>query len=193
MRRIIKTFDRWVAVQQGIIPFSKDESCILRIQPTRLSYPLHLPGKIIPTGERVLRMHLWNDHLPTMPLQGADLGWAAQTWQRFTRSLRLLAAYIPHDAQLANARAVGGVSALFTQDESDSGARLMERLGFMVLPEPSPLGRLGRFGENVYSWLLLWAFNPGSMRSRRLLKLERTGIWMELDEFLKRFGEKKPA
>ncbi len=70
------------------------------------------------------------------------LEWAVETWQRFQYSLRLLARQVEYEAAFQGVKAICGVSSLFSLQEKDSGARLMERLGFTVLQNPSPLGCL---------------------------------------------------
>ncbi|UCC64000.1 MAG: hypothetical protein JSV36_02770 [Anaerolineae bacterium] len=93
-----------------------------------------------------------------------------------------------HDPRLARVRAVGGASALFSPAERPGGVRLMQRLGFTVMPYHSPLGRFGEFWENFYSWWMMWTFNAVSLRYRRLIRLRRTEIWMSTQEFLDRYG-----
>lgn len=65
----------------------------------------------------------------------------------------------------------------------------MRRLGFMVLPYHSPLGRFGEFWENFYTWMIIWAFNAASLRHRHLHRLRRSEVWMSVDEFLRRYKE----
>jgi hypothetical protein len=48
----------------------------------------------------------------------------------------------------------------------------------------SSLGRFGEFCENLYTWALMWAYNQVSLEGRRLLELERTRVWMKVEEFL---------
>lgn len=186
LRRLIRAFDCWVSQKSGIFIFSNDPYCILRAQVRKARHAVDLPGIHIEPGDAVLLLHLWNDHLPQMPLSGPDLAWANRTWRSFVRSLEHLAQYLQKHPEI-QVRAVAGISALFTLD-GDSGTRLMQRLGFSFLPYRSPLGKFGEFWENLYAWFLLWAFNPASRRSHRLFSLQRTEMWMERDEFIRRFS-----
>lgn len=189
LRNLVRAFDRWVSRQLRIIVFANEPDCILRVQITRARHAVHLSKVHIEAGDVVLMLHLWNEHLPPMPATGPDMAWANRTWRSFLNSLRLLAQHL-HQHPEIQIRAIGGISALFTLD-GDSGARLMQRLGFVFVPHRSRLGRFGEFLENLYAWFLLWAFNPASRQSHRLFRLRRTEMWMEKDEFIRRFLDKR--
>lgn len=188
-RKLVRAFDRWISRQLKIFVFSDEPDCILRAQVIRARHAVYLPEVHFEVGDMVLMLHLWNEHLPTMPASGPDLAWANRTWRSFVGSLHRLAQYL-HQRPEIQIRAIGGISALFTL-EGDSGARLMQRLGFVFVPYRSKLGRFGEFWENLYAWFLLWAFNPASRQSHRLFDLRRTEMWMERGEFIRRFLDKR--
>ncbi len=185
LHRLIRTFDGWVSRRLEIFIFSDEPDCILRAQIRAAHHPVDLPDAHINAGDAILLLHLWNEHLPPMPPSGPDLAWANRTWRSFIGSLHRLAQYL-HQHPEIQIRAIGGISALFTL-EGDSGARLMQRLGFVFVPYRSKLGRLGEFWENLYAWFLLWVFNPASRQSHRIFHLQRTEMWMSRDEFMRRF------
>ncbi|MCC6147803.1 MAG: hypothetical protein IT308_09570 [Anaerolineaceae bacterium] len=189
MRAMMRRFDVWVSHQRGIFDFSGDERCILRGELRRAGRALHLPDIDLHANDTILKFHLWNSHLPIMPAEGADLGWAAETWHRFLFSLGVLARQLRDDPALQNIKAISGVSSLFSLKGAASGARLMKRVGFSVYPRPNPLGAPGAFLENVYSWLLVWAYNPASLKGHALPGLERTVLWMSVAELYRRFGK----
>ena len=93
------------------------------------------------------------------------------------------------DNRYTQIRAVCGVSALFSFTGHTGGTRMMEHLGFVVSPYRQPLGRFGEFLENLFSWWLLSTYNDVSLQSRKFWRLQRTEIWMTVDEFLERYGE----
>jgi len=65
---------------------------------------------------------------------------------------------------------------------------MLQRLGFTVIPYHRSLGAFGEFWENFYTWMLMWTYNPGSLRYRGLWGLRRAEIWMSAEEFLRRYG-----
>jgi hypothetical protein len=188
MRALVRHFDallRWV---YGVFEFCDDEDAILRLQVTRAPHALPLGGHAADAGEPVLALHLWNEHLPALPTAGPDLAWAARARRLLIWSLRAVARQMRHDPRLAGVRAVGGVTVLLSPAERPGGARLMQRLGFAVVPYYNPLGRFGEFWEDFYSWWIMWAFNAVSLRHRRLVHLRRVEVWMSAEEFLNRYG-----
>jgi hypothetical protein len=142
----------------------------------------------VEAGEPVLGLHLWNEHLPALPEAGADLAWAARMRRLFVGSLRAVAREVARDPRLSRARALGGTTVLLEPGEASASVRLVQRLGFTLLPQRHPLGRFGVFWENLYAWGLMWAFNPATLRGRTLLGLRRAEMWMPVEELLQRYG-----
>jgi hypothetical protein len=185
MRQIIRAFDRGLRRTLGVREFDADPECLLRIRRTRARRPLPLPGAVVPAGAPVLELHLWNERIPPISPQGADVAWAASIERRFLRSLRLLARHVQEEPGLREARALGGATVLAARPAQG----LIPRLGFHILPYRHPLGRFAEFWENAYTWALMWTFNQSSLRKRPLLRLRRSEIWMTAEDFLGRYGD----
>ena len=160
----------------------------MRLQITKASHQVHLSGHVIATGEPVLAIHLWNEHLPVQPPTGSDLAWATRFGRMFVKSLHILGGYLREHPELSHLHAVYGATALFSPFTRSGGQELMVRWGFTVLPYHSPLGRFGEFWENFYSWWVIWAYNPPSMRQHRMSGLRRSEVWILTEEFLRRYG-----
>jgi hypothetical protein len=189
MRRVIRAFDRVLRRTLGVREFDADPQCLLRIRLTRARRALPLPGAVVPAGARVVELHLWNERIPPMASQGADVAWAASVGRRFLHSLRLLARYVQEEPGLREARALGGATVLAPR----SSQGLTTRLGFQSLPYHHPLGRFAEFWENAYTWALMWTFNRSSLQKRSLLHLRRSEIWMTAEDFLSRYGGSRLA
>ena len=65
---------------------------------------------------------------------------------------------------------------------------MLEHMGFLVLPYHRPFGAFGEFWENLFTYWLMWAYNPASLHNRSLLSMRRTEFWMSRKQFLERFG-----
>ena len=188
MRALIRRFDAFLRWALGVYEFSDDDECLLRLQGTRAPHRLDLGDRVVEKGEPVLGLHLWNEHIRPFPPDGPDLRWAVQTRRRFVRSLRAVAVQMNQDPRLASVRAVFAVTAVLPVPQIGAEG-LMARLGFVVIPYQNRLGRFGEFWENLYSWWLIWAFNPAARRGRRMLGLRRSEAWMSAQEFLRRYGD----
>lgn len=188
MRMLIRGFDRFLRLAEGVFEFCNDVNCLFRLRLTHSVHVLPLPGGKVPAGVPVLELHFWNEHIPRIPPDGPDFTWARQLSRMVIVSLQAVARYMQQDARLAGVRAVGGITVLLPIGSPAGGEKLMRRLGFIILPYHHPLGRFGGFWENLYTWALMWTFNAVSLRQRQLLRLHRTEVWMSAEEFQRRYG-----
>lgn len=179
-RALLRRFDELVRRILGVVEFTSDPDCLLRIRLARLSHPVEIGRARLPAGAPYVEIHLWNEHLPAMPQTGPDLSWAARSARLFVHSMRLLATYLASEPALADCRAVGGTAVLA---DDPSSIALLRRLGFAVADAPTALGA---FWKDAYSRALIWTFNPPSSAGGR--RLRRSEIWMSTESFLTRYG-----
>lgn len=169
--------------------FTQDGSCILRIALARSAEEITLSdGTRIGKGEVVGELHLWNEHIPPMDEGGPSLEWALKSRRLLIASLKKLATYLEDEPQFESVRAFRGETA-FPREGLERRA-LFERLGFDLV-RMDRIGRLKRFGEfweNVYTWGLIWTFNPGSLRRKDFFHLERVQLWISRQALLERYG-----
>lgn len=189
MRFLIRQFDYFLRKCNGVFEFSQDEDCLVRLHISRAAHILLLPDTTIAANDPVLRIHLWNEHMPAISSGGADLAWARRTLRRFIYSLRLVEVYLRENPRLNEIRAIGGVTILLTSGVHASGSRFVQDLGFTVMPHNNQLGRFCEFWENFYTWVLIWTFNPGSLSSYSFSRMHHTEMWISRGAFLERFSQ----
>jgi hypothetical protein len=188
MQAAVRLIDILVRKSQRLYELSDDSECILRIQLKHTSHTVTIGEEGIVKGELVLAIHVWNERIPKIPIVGADLKWALHVKRQLVHSFRLLAKELQNENRYANVRAVCGVSALISNSDHIGGMRMMQHLGFTVLPCYRPLGRFGEFWENLFSWWLIWTFNKASLKSREFWRIQRTEIWITSADFIRRYG-----
>jgi hypothetical protein len=188
MRRVILAFDQWMIHRSKLIYFSDDPGCLLRLEVQTAPRDLQFGDALIKKGEKLLGFHVWNEHLPPLPENGQDLGWALQTYRLFARSMPLLAEYIQNRSELAGLKILRGKTALLPSPEAGKKHPL-QSLGFNLRPYYSPLGSFGNFWEHFYLHWLIWAFNPKSVKGRSLFKVNMTELWMTVPDFLALYTE----
>ena len=193
IRALLKRFDRLLCKLYGIYIFSDDPDGVIRLQQGKAPHRLSLSGKTIQPGEPVLTIHFWNDHLPPLPAGGPDLVWAKKSERLFLRSLQDVAVYINQNPALDGVRAIGGTTIILYSAHGDSGERIIRRLGFTAQPHRGKLGKFGNFIDNLYSWVLIWTYNPQGLSYHQLETFRRTDIWISREDFLERFAVKIPA
>jgi hypothetical protein len=189
MRNLILAFDRWKVRSAGMITFRDDPDCLLRLEVQIAPRNLNYGRESIRKGEKILAFHIWNEHLPPPPQTGADPGWAFATYRLFDGSLKPMAEYIQNNIDPTGIKVIRGKTVLLPLSENTSRTPL-QSLGFSIRPYTSPLGSFGNFWEHFYLYWLIWAFNPGSVRSRSLFDVSMTEIWMPLQDLLTRYGSK---
>jgi hypothetical protein len=188
MRAGVRLIDNLVRASLGVYEFTNDPECILRIQLVRAPHTINIGSDRILKGEPVLGIHAWNEHIPKLPKEGANLEWALRIRRRVLYSLKELAKVMQQDSRYSKILAVCGGSALFSFTNHTGGVRMMQHLGFTVLPCDNSLGRFGEFWENLFSWWLMWTYNEISLHNRKFSKLQRTEIWITTRDFLQRYG-----
>jgi len=187
MRLFLKGLDALVRAGYGVRPFCQAPDCLLRWQLGHAPRDITLPDGVIPRRAAVVWIHLWNEHIPPMPPEGADWAWALQVRRMLERSLRRLAQRVAADPALGSVRAIGGAMIFLAMDRRGPAA-LMRRLGFTVVSSRNPLGAFGAFWENLYAWGIMWAFNPASWRRHPFRNVRRCEVWMSREAFLARYA-----
>jgi hypothetical protein len=188
MRRVIRTFDAFLSWRLGLVPLSSDPACLLRFRLTHAGHAVSLPDGVIPAGALLLEIHLWNERVPAIPPAGPDIAWARRAQRMFLSSLRKAAQQLRDDPRMAGVQAVTGTTVLIFGADGAARSKLLQALGFSILPALRPLGRFGEFWENGYTRALMWTYNPASVRDLRVLGMRRDEFWMTRESFLRRFG-----
>lgn len=187
LHTIITRFDDFQRQRQKVFEFSDAPDCLLRLQISHTKYPIQLSNCEMSPGDQYLDLHLWNEHVPPMPPEGPNLAWASRTRRMFVSSLSKVAELISQDPQYKDIKMIRGITVLLTLSDEKNGKSMVERLGFTLMPYHQTLGRFGEFWENFYTYVLMWTFNPNSLRNRNLIKSRRTEFWICIDDFLQRF------
>jgi hypothetical protein len=195
MRALARLIDKLLRQRNGVYEFSSDSDCIFRIQLRQAPHGVNLQGHEISKGDLLLGIHIWNEHMPKLPADGADLRWALISHRLLLHSFKLIACEMQSDRKYADIRALFGISGLFSFSDHTGGMRMMQHFGFTVLPYHPKRGRFGLFWQNFFSWWLMYTYNHVSLHTRDFWRLQRTEIWMLADDFVQRYGntaEKQP-
>lgn len=123
-------------------------------------------GTLVQAGDPVLELHLWNENIPPMGLEGPTVAWAHQVNRAIHASLRELAGYLAGEPSLEGVRAVCGDMQLGSPRQTEQLAHIVGRYGFEAVDDASGRrGTLHRFGKSLLIFLLVMATNPIALRS----------------------------
>lgn len=191
---LLEALDAHLRHAQDIREYTTCPECVFRIQIIPSGRDVALAdGTQLRRGERVIDLHLWNEHIPAMPPQGPTLAWARHADHCVDVSLRELARYLAARPSLADIRAFRANMSFGTAERSDQIARLVKRFGFEMVPAPPPqtlFARLHRLGENILIAMLVLARNAVAFRANTLWR-GRTLAYLSRRELERRYGTQK--
>ena len=196
LAKALFTLDERLRRRQAVFEYTQHPSCIFRLQITRAQRPRLLrDGACVQAGDRVARLHFWNEHVPPVPSGGATIAWARRMQRAIAEALRELARFIADRPDLADiglicADVPNGVAA-----QREKLARIMGYYGFDAIIEPEHLSiveRLQRLGENILISLVVLAQNAAALRADTLNRA-RLPIYLSRRALLARFGASAPT
>ncbi len=193
-RAAIRALDTLIRQAHEVQEFTDDELCLLRIAMVKSAEDITLSdGTRVSKGETIGELHLWNEHIPPMPKDGTYFTWGMRAYLLLMRSLRALAQYLASHPEWSSIHAWRGESSFFPKGIGVPD--LFGKLGFDVVRRENPSNffrKFADFWQNLYWWMLAWAFNPLSLKTKQLLKLERWQIWMSSAKFQQKYGAPHP-
>jgi hypothetical protein len=193
---MVRKLDSAMKSYLHIFEYTGEQECILRIAFAKNDHEISLSdGTHIPAGETIGELHFWNEHIPPMTAAGPDLTWALNFQRRLIRSLAELAEYVDKNPEFSDVRAFRGELFFGSRCKVLQMSKSVKRCGFEIISKAGWSGLLSFFScfwEIVYNMMLVWAFNPASLKDKKLRELKRCQLWMSrrvlLDKYL---GEKR--
>jgi len=171
----LSAFDDRQRRRQAVFEYTNSPACIFRLDITRAPHDLALhDGTRVRAGDRVARLHFWNEQIPPLPEDGATIAWARRMQRAIGLSLHELARYLAERPDLADIAVISGLVPSATKSQSGQLARIMAYYGFETIPEPHPLPlreRLHRLGENILISFIVLAHNAGALRADTLMRV----------------------
>ena len=171
LHRALFRVDRWLQKRQSVIEFTDHPECIFRIQIAQVPTQVTLANSFhAAPGDRFLKLHIWNEHIPPVPQQGATLSWARKMDRCVGTSLRELARWLTARRDLGDIAFVYGNAVFATSKQTRQLARISHRYGFEIASESSalPARFLHQLGENLLITFMVLALNPVALRSDSL-------------------------
>lgn len=162
------SLDRWLRRWHGVYEFTAQRECILRAERGVAEESLVLSdGERVHRGDPILKVHLWNEHIPAIGQDGPTIAWARRLSRALDTSLRELARHVAQCGDLEAVSAVCADMRLAPAKQCSQLARIVARYGFETakdwrLGRPGPLRRIG---ENLLMMLLVLATNPNAFRA----------------------------
>jgi hypothetical protein len=148
-------------------------------------------GTRIHRGDPILKLHLWNEHMPSMGDRGPSVAWGRQVSRSMDRSLAELAGYLGQQSHLSDVKAICADMCLGTAARRAQLARIVGHFGFeAALPGLGRVGPLERVAQNIMMFLLVLVTNPSTLRGEILLRTHQR-IFLSRRSLLHRYAEER--
>jgi hypothetical protein len=191
LAELIFALDKLLRQRNGVLEYSSHRSCIFRIEICSSRRNLTLrDGTRLSAGDRIARLHYWNEQVPARHLYTSQMLWAREFHRRIAISLTELARYLRAQSDLADVNVVCGDVASAVSEQSGQIAHIMRRYGFEAILVPEPLllrERLIRLGENILISLIVLAQNADALRVDSLRRT-RVPIYISRQTLEQKFG-----
>jgi hypothetical protein len=194
---IIFALDTRLRRQQAVVEYSSHPSCIFRLGIARSRRTLTLrDGTRLSSGQRMVQLHFWSEHIPPIPQKGATISWARQMQKSISTSLRELVRYLMLRSDLRDVCVIcADVPSAATEAQCQQIEYIMGYYGFETVMEPSRLPlreRIHRLGENILISLTVFAQNAPALRPDTLMRV-RVPIYLSRRHLELKFGNENDA
>jgi hypothetical protein len=181
------SLDRWLRRLHGVYEFTAHRDCLFRAERCLAEETLLLSdGVCVRRGDPLLKVHLWNEHMPAMGQAGPTIAWARRASRALETSVWELARHVAQCSDLDAVAAVCADMRLAPARQNAQLARIVARYGF----EPAKDSRVGRpgllrlIGENILMMLLVLATNPIAFRAA-VLRRDHTRVLISRAKLLR--------
>jgi hypothetical protein len=196
LAEIIFALDTWLRRCQAVVGYSSHPSCVFRLRVARSRRTLVLrDGTRLRTGQRMIELHFWNEHIPPVPQNGATIRWARQMQKSISTSLRELARYLSSRPDLRDISVICGDVPSATRAQWRQIEYIMGYYGFETVMESERLllrERIHRLGENILISLTIFAQNTAALRFDTLMRV-RVPIYLSRRNLEQKFGDVSEA
>ncbi len=190
----VRHLDASLRRRQGIIEFTSDPECILRLSAHRAEADFALRDGVVRRGQCLGEIHLWNEHILPMTRGGANMVWGAAMRRRLRHSLQCLADFVECDETFAGVKMFRGEVAFGPGKELDRTRCFASGFGFEITVRPAsgrPGSRLAAAGQTIFLWGMMHTFNRGAFRSlKRLTHPTWLQLWMSRETLRARYTGK---
>jgi hypothetical protein len=171
-QQAVYAVDRLVRKRVGIYEYSTDDRCLFRVHRDHADHSLALQdGTRIQRGDPILKLHIWNEHMPCMGNRGPSVAWGRRVSRGIDLSLKELASYLQRESALNDVKVICADMCLGTAEQRLQLARIVGRYGFEAARHG--VGRPGViYGicQKIMMFLLVFVTNPSTLRGAILLR-----------------------
>jgi hypothetical protein len=191
LEAVVAALDDRLRLRHRVIEYTNSPDCMFRIQlvTSEDDYVLS-DGTCVRAGDRLVKLHVWNEQFPCFTEKGPTLAWARRVNHAFDRSLRELAGYLEDRREFDDIVAISANLSLEPAERSGQLVRFVGRFGFERIAAASSRSfrqQMHWFGENILISMMVLARNAAALRADTLRR-DRTLVFLSRRELRRRFG-----
>ena len=186
----VRAIDRILCRYYGVFEFTSDPTSIMRLSRSRSPRDIELAdGTRIQKGAALLVLHFRNEQVAEALKGDVSLDWGLVFARGTRRSLRLLAEFLTTRRDFADVCAIYADFGFLQDDRIEQTRRLVTRLGFDFIPLERPGWdvRQRAFWDDLFSWWLMWTYNPASLTGKSFVHMRRCELWMPRGRLLEKY------
>ena len=131
LAQLLLALDSRLRDRHSVFEYTSHPDCILRIGIAPLDRTVSFAdGRCGQAGDRLVDLHLWNEHIPPMSQEGASVGWARRMHRGMIFSLRELARFLDVRRDLDDIRLLRANTNFVGPRRRAQNVRLMRGYGF---------------------------------------------------------------
>lgn len=188
---VLDVLDSHLRRRQAVFEYTCHPNCLFRIQLITSCDNVVLSDEThVHRGDRLIRLHVWNEQFPAFPAAGPTLAWARHFNRVFDISLRELAYFLEVRRGLDDVAAICANISFEPANRSAQLARFVSRFGFekiAICRSQSFRERMHLFGENILISMIVLAHNATAFRADTLWR-DRTLVFLSRQALQRRYG-----
>jgi hypothetical protein len=191
LEAVVAALDDRLRLRHRVIEYTSSPECLFRIQlvTSHEDYVLS-DGTCVRAGDRVIKLHVWNEQFPCFTGKGPTLAWARRVNHAFDFSLRELAGFLEGRRDLDDVTTICANLSLEPVERSGQLVRFVSRFGFESITAASSRSfrqQMHWFGENILISMMVLARNAAALRADTLRR-DRTLVFLSRQELRRRYG-----
>lgn len=191
LEAVVAALDDRLRLRHRVVEYTNSPECLFRIQliSSEEDYVLS-DGTCVRAGDRIIKLHVWNEQFPCFSGKGPTLAWARRVNHAFELSLRELARYLESRRDLEDVAAICAIMSLEPAERSAQLARFVSRFGFERIAAANSRSfrqQMHWLGENILISMIVLARNAAALRTGTLRR-DRTLVFLSRRELRRRYG-----
>ncbi|MGP8228059.1 MAG: YkoP family protein, partial [Steroidobacteraceae bacterium] len=121
----VAMLDAGLRRRQAVFEYTQNPACVFRLDVSPIDRALVLrDGTRVVAGQRIARLHFWNEQVPAVPRTGATIAWGRRMQRAIATSLRELASFLAARREFNDVTIICAHAPSGTKNQTEQLARI---------------------------------------------------------------------